>query len=107
LNRIGGIHTLRGFNEESLFASSYSIFTAEIRYLLDQNSAVFLFCDVAWYERNLKSGYFNDTPKGFGAGVFFQTRAGLFSFTYALGSEQGNPILLRGSKVHFGFINYF
>ncbi|MFN3343671.1 MAG: hypothetical protein ACK40M_13305 [Flavobacteriales bacterium] len=107
LTRIGGFQTIRGFNEEVMFASGYSIGSIEVRYLLDRNSAVFLFSDAAWYERNLKENYFSDTPFGFGAGVFFQTKAGVFNFSYALGSEQGNPLLIRAAKVHFGFVNYF
>lgn len=107
LLRIGGIRTLRGFDEESIQASMYGIGTIEWRFLLDRNSAFYLFYDQAWYERNIRDEYFSDTPKGFGAGIFFQTKAGTFSFNYALGSQQQNPIQLRASKVHFGFVNYF
>lgn len=107
LYRIGGIRTFRGFNEESLFASAYAIGTAEFRFLLDRNSALYLFYESGWYERNTREEYFNDLPYSFGSGVFFQTKAGVFSLNYALGSEQNNPIQLRGGKIHFGFLNYF
>lgn len=104
--RIGGLNTLRGFNEESIFASTYAIFTAELKFQLDKSSAVFLFYDQAWYERN-DNVYFSDTPFGFGAGALLGTANGSFSIFYALGSEQNNPILLRNGKIHFGFINRF
>ncbi|MDP4827795.1 MAG: hypothetical protein NWR73_08915 [Flavobacteriales bacterium] len=104
--RIGGLHTLRGFNEESIFASTYAIFTTELKFQLDKSSAVFLFYDQAWYERN-DNVYFSDTPFGFGAGALLGTANGSFSIFYALGSEQNNPILLRNGKIHFGFINRF
>lgn len=107
LYRIGGIRTLRGFSEESIFASTYSISTLEYRFLLDRNSAVYIFYDQAIYEKNDKEGYLRDQPYGFGTGLFFQTKAGVFSLSYALGSQLGNPILIRSAKVHFGFINYF
>jgi len=105
--RIGGLKTIRGLDEESLFASAFLRGGLEYRYLLDQNSHVLLFVDQAWYERR-EPGYFvTDTPFGFGAGLSFETKAGIFLFNYALGQQFDNPILLRSGKVSFGFRNIF
>lgn len=106
LYRIGGLGSIRGFDEESIFAQNFAIGTAELKYLLDATSAVFLFYDQAWYERS-DEVYFNDTPYGFGAGALIGTSSGSFRISYGLGSEQNNPILLRNGKVHFGYINSF
>ncbi len=107
--RIGGLLTLRGFDEESIFATSYGIARSELRYQMDREGYVFTFFDAAYYENNSLNaiGAASDTPLGFGAGVTFGTRAGIFSLTYALGSQRGNPILLRAGKIHFGFVNVF
>ncbi|MEY3398946.1 MAG: hypothetical protein RL220_1540 [Bacteroidota bacterium] len=105
--RIGGIRTLRGFDEESIFASSYGVASIEYRILLDRNSNLLFFGDQAWYERRDPSGFTTDTPIGFGAGVNFETRAGIFTFTYGLGSQFDNPILIRNGKIGFGFRNTF
>lgn len=107
LFRIGGLKSLRGFDEESIFASSFSIFKVECRYLLEQNSYMYIFGDGAWYENNNVNSYIRDTPYGFGAGISFQTKAGIFSINYALGSQFNNPIQLRSGKIHFGIVNYF
>jgi outer membrane protein assembly factor BamA len=107
LFRIGGLKTLRGFDEESIFASAYSIFTLEYRFILEQNSYLYVFGDGAWYENNSVSQYVKDTPFGFGAGISFETKAGIFSINYALGKQFDNPIQLRGGKIHFGIVNYF
>lgn len=107
VHRIGGMQTIRGFDEESIFASAYSIFTVEYRFLLEQNSNVFAFFDGGWYELNTRDTYLRDTPFGFGLGISFETGAGIFSLTYALGRQQGNPILLRAGKIHFGFASFF
>jgi hypothetical protein len=48
-----------------------------------------------------------DTPFGFGAGISFETKAGIFSINYALGKQFNNPIELRSGKIHFGIVNYF
>lgn len=104
--RIGGLNTLRGFDEESIFARNYAIGTLELKYLLDRASAVFLFVDQGYYDRT-DDGYFSDTPTGFGLGALIGTDNSTFRIYYALGREQNNPILVRNGKVHFGFINRF
>jgi outer membrane protein assembly factor BamA len=107
--RIGGLKTLRGFNEESIFATTYSILRTELRYQLDRDGYLFGFFDGAWYENTSRNriGAARDTPFGFGVGMAFGTKAGNFSISYALGRQQKNPILLRTSKVHFGFVSLF
>lgn len=107
LYRFGGNSLLRGFNEQSLFASTISVNTLEYRLLLDQNSYLFSFFDYGWYEQNLTTKYFKDTPYSFGGGIAFETGPGIFSLQYALGTQMNNPILLKTGKIHFGFINYF
>ncbi|MBI3512080.1 MAG: hypothetical protein HY064_15590 [Bacteroidetes bacterium] len=107
LYRIGGLRTLRGFDEESIYASSYAIVTAEYRFLLEENSAFFLFADGCWYENNLKTSFVTDTPFGFGTGVFFETKAGIFTMTYALGDQFNQGIKFRDGKVHVGFVGMF
>lgn len=107
LFRIGGIKTIRGFDEESIFASSYLIGTLEYRFILEQNSNIYLFYDYALMERNEREKYQSDTPYSFGAGISFETKPGIFSLSYALGSQFNAPIILRTAKVHFGFISFF
>lgn len=110
LFRLGGISTLRGFDEESILASIYSVYTFEYRYLLEQNSYLFLFFDGAYYENEvaqIKGKDWSDNPIGYGAGISFETKAGIFSINYAIGQQKGNPIDIRAAKVHFGIVNRF
>lgn len=107
LYRIGGLKTLRGANEASIFCSSYLIGTVEYRYVFEENSNFFLFVDQGWWENRVKDRFATDKPIGFGVGTTFETKAGLFSLTYALGQQFGAPIELRAGKVHFGFISLF
>jgi outer membrane protein assembly factor BamA len=107
LFRIGGLRTLRGFDEESINASNYTIGTIEFRYLLEQNSYTYLFFDGGYYENNSIEGFQSDFPFGFGAGISFETKAGIFSLNYALGYQQRELAPLRSAKIHFGFVNFF
>jgi translocation and assembly module TamA len=107
LFRIGGIRTLKGFDEQAIFASTYVIGNIELRYLLQQNSNVLLFWNGAYYRNTVRNPVLSDTPYGFGAGLNMETGAGVFSLFYAVGKEFNNPINLSRAKVHFGFVNYF
>ena len=107
LFRFGGLRTLRGFDELSIRATHYGIWKLEYRYLLEQNSFMFLFVNGAYYRNESRTQSIEDTPIGFGAGINFETRLGIFSFNYALGREFSNPFIFRTAKLHFGIVNYF
>lgn len=106
LFRFGGLKTQRGFNEETMNATTLTTFTIEYRFLVDKNSHAFAFFDQTIYENNSRE-YTRDTPFGFGVGYSFGTRLGIFSISYALGKQFDNPIHIRDGKVHFGYIAYF
>lgn len=107
LFRIGGLRTLRGFDEESIYASTYVIPTIEYRFLFEKNSNIFLFAEGAWYENANVSGYTNDTPMSIGAGINFETKAGIFNLSYALGKQYSNGFDLRIGKIHAGLTALF
>ena len=104
--RFGGQSSMRGFNEEELYGTYRSVFTAEYRYLLDKNSHVFAFFDQGLYENNAVK-YYKDRPFGFGTGFSFGTNIGIFSISYALGRQFDDAIKFSSGKVHFGYIAYF
>lgn len=106
LYRFGGLNTLRGFNEDEIFASTKAVTSIEYRFLTDKNSHAFAFYDQAIYE-NTASNYLRDSPFGFGVGFSFGTSLGIFSISYAQGKQLDNPILLRNGKIHFGYVAYF
>ena len=106
LYRFGGTNSLRGFNEESIFATTKAMLSFEYRFLLDQNSAVFAFFNQGIYE-NTSVNYVKDHPYGFGFGISAGTNLGIFRLAYALGSELNNPIQLNSGKIHIGYISYF
>lgn len=105
--RIGGSNILRGFDEESIRAQYYSIFTAEFRYLLSLNSYFSTFIDYGFTYNEFRPSGKWDLPLGLGVGLSFQTTAGIFGIDVALGREQNNPIDFRNTKTHFGFISLF
>ena len=107
LTRLGGFINLRGFDESSIFASVYSINTFEYRILFEQNSHLSFFYDQGIIIKNTLIENTNDYPFGFGIGLNFQTKPGIFSVSYAIGKQGNNPIDFSAAKIHFGFVNLF
>ena len=107
LYRIGGLRTLRGFDEESIYASSYIIPTIEYRFLFEKNSNIFLFAEGAWYENKSSTTFITDRPMSFGAGINFETKAGIFNLSYGIGKQFNNSFDLRTGKIHAGLTALF
>lgn len=107
LFQLGGLQLLRGFDDESLFASSYLVFTAEYRLLTGQSSFLYAFWDGARVDNRSQftntAGWFWGT----GLGVTFDTRAGLFNVAFAVGKREELPLNLQQMKIHFGYLNFF
>lgn len=104
LFQIGGYRILRGFDEESQYVQQFAVGTLEYRYLIAQNSNFFVFTDAGWgkHSRIEKHTYI-----GTGAGISFETKAGIFNLVWAVGKRNDSDLNLRNSKIHLGFVNYF
>lgn len=106
LFQIGGYKLLRGFTEESEYASQYLVGTVEYRYLIGINSNFFVFVDGGWAKNPLQA-VAGHSYIGTGLGMAFETKAGIFNLAWAIGKRNDTELNLRQSKVHFGFVNYF
>lgn len=107
LYRIGGTKTLRGFNEEVIFANFYNISTLEYRLLIDRNSNIFTFFDFGYYDQHTTSNRISDRPFGFGLGLNLATKIGIFSISYAVGKDRNESLNFRNGRVHFGMVTQF
>ena len=104
LLRFGGIRSIRGYQENSLFATQLAVLCSEYRYRLSSGLFVHSVID---------AGYFQDSQNdefrlyGFGLGFGLQTNGGLLRLTYANGKTQYTPFDLSNSKVHLSFTSTF
>ena len=105
--QIGGYKLLRGFDEESIFATQYAVASVEYRFLIGLNSFLFGFTDFGYAGDNSYSENIDHTYLGFGLGIAFETKAGIFNLTYAVGKRDDLNLNLRQSKIHFGFVSLF
>ncbi len=108
LFQIGGYRLLRGFDEESIYANQYAVFTAEYRYLVGINSYFFGFSDVGFTKTNFNTTNYSNNFVSGGIGLAFETKLGLLNLSYAVGKRNDVKFDIRNSsKIHFGYINYF
>ncbi len=105
LLRFGGINSIRGFEENSLFASLFGVLNTEYRYRLSNSIYIHSITDVAYFENktsNLKEKLF-----GFGFGFGILTNSGLLKFNYANGKNENQKFKLSNSKIHISLIANF
>lgn len=103
--RFGGWNSLRGFNEESLYASQYYYGGLEYRYLIGNQA----FFDVFGQYGSLKNTLADVRPQlySFGAGFNFFLPVGLMSFQISSGNQSGEPIKFNDIKIHWGLLTRF
>ncbi|MBC7850316.1 MAG: hypothetical protein H7Y31_11300 [Chitinophagaceae bacterium] len=107
LFQIGGYRLLRGFDEESIYASQFAVATVEYRYLVGMNSYLFTFVDGGLAKNSARSGGQSNTFIGAGLGLALETKAGIFNISFAAGKRNDIDFNFRQSKIHFGYVNYF
>ncbi|MFO7862540.1 MAG: ShlB/FhaC/HecB family hemolysin secretion/activation protein [Salinivirgaceae bacterium] len=107
LFRVGGLNTLRGFDENQFYINQGNISTIEFRWLFEENSHFKVFTDAAWLQTKHTGTTTENTVLGFGAGINLHTNAGIFTISYALNYEKTNKTQLNNAKIHFGYINSF
>jgi hemolysin activation/secretion protein len=107
LYRLGGLKSIRGFNDNFFYASDYTINTLEFRQYIDETSYLLLFAEQSYLYYNITDGKLLDYPTGLGAGVSFTSGPGIFSFVYSVGKSKQQQMSLNQSKIHFGYVSRF
>jgi hypothetical protein len=108
LFQIGGYRLLRGFDEESIYATQYAVTTVEYRIRASLNSYFFGFVDGGIVKNKYQDINLNNNFISTGLGMALETKLGLLNVSYALGKRNDVKFNIReASKIHFGYVNYF
>ncbi|MDR1226532.1 MAG: hypothetical protein LBK47_06490 [Prevotellaceae bacterium] len=99
----GGISAIRGFNERSIYASSYAIANIEPRFYYGTDSYLCAFYDIAYTQAKYDSIRSSQLLQGFGIGAQLDISAGIITINFALGYQENNSIQLQDTKVHIGY----
>jgi len=104
LLRFGGITSVRGFRENSLFATRLGVLCSEYRYRFSPRLFAHSVIDAGYFQD------FNNTDYqifGFGFGFGLRSKGGLLRFTYANGKTKNIPFDFSESKLHLSFTSTF
>ncbi len=105
LSRFGGINSIRGFNENNLFATSYILLNSEYRFQLSNTIYIHSIIDVGYLENKITK--VNEKLIGFGFGLGILSKAGLFKLNYANGKNQDQIFKFSNSQVHISLTSNF
>lgn len=98
LYRFGGIRNIRGFNENSIDASLYTILATEYRFELNPSLYTHSVIDIGYFENEITD--LKNTIYSFGLGFGLKTPAGLISFLFANGNIEGQDFNFSNTKIH-------
>ncbi|WP_240491781.1 POTRA domain-containing protein [Flavivirga aquatica] len=105
LLRFGGINSIRGFEENSLFSTLNGVINSEYRLQLNNSIYIHSITDIAYFEN--KTNNIKEKLFGYGFGFGILTKAGLFKFNYANGKTENTKFKLSNSKIHLSLIATF
>ncbi|MEN8704067.1 MAG: ShlB/FhaC/HecB family hemolysin secretion/activation protein [Polaribacter sp.] len=103
LFRIGGVNTIRGFNEQSIFTDKYSYFNIEYRYKTNTASYLYTITDIGIYKHNLQ----HNSILGLGLGYLYETKRYQINLGLATGKMNKEKINFQNAKLLLSWKNYF
>jgi outer membrane protein assembly factor BamA len=106
LFRLGGLQSIRGFNENFFFANNFVYLNVEPRFYFDTYSYFMIFADMGRLENNVQ-GLLLDNTISAGMGFSLETGNGIFNFVYGLGGSNVQDFAFNLSKIHFGYTGRF
>lgn len=105
LFRFGGINSIRGFNENSIDASFYSVLNSEYRYQINQDLYFHSIIDFAYFENQIIA--LKQKIYSFGIGIGLQTTPGIIKFSIANGNAENQDFNFSNTKIHISISSKF
>ena len=105
LFRFGGINSIRGFNENSIDASFYSVLNTEYRYQFNNELYIHSIIDIAYFENQIIE--LKQKLYSFGVGIGLQTTAGIIKFSIANGNAENQDFNFSNTKIHISISSKF
>jgi hemolysin activation/secretion protein len=105
--RLGGVKSIRGFNEKSIYAKAYNYAKFEYRLFLSSESFAYLLYDIGYFNEPVNTGLYAIWRQAIGLGLNINTAAGQLSISYAFGKYGTESIHVNQGKIHMGYINRF
>jgi len=105
LLRFGGIESIRGFDQNSIFTNNYKLLNTSANFYLNNTIYIYTLFDVANYQNKILS--IDEFIYSGGFGFSSLTKNGLISVNYAKGTTWGNSFNLKNAKLSVSFVTFF
>jgi len=105
LFRLGGYNSIRGFKEESIFASKYSILNIEYRHKTNKASYLYSITDFGVIINPFLPKKLN--LYSFGIGYKFLAKMGIVNLSYVLGKSGNQPLKIKNSLLNINIKSKF
>lgn len=105
--RLGGLNLLRGFDEDVFHTDAFAVTSVEVRFLLDRISHLVVLTDIGFLRVTENSSPVLKIPLGVGLGGQIRTAGGIFRIIFALGKQADQPLNIKNSKIHLGYVGVF
>lgn len=100
---LGGNSSLKGFQENEISTSKFSVLSSELTYKLDNNTSVLLFGQQSFYrESNLTK-----QAKSIGIGADLKSKNRIMYLQYAIGFSKYKSFNFQNGMIHLGIKNTF
>ncbi|QOD62277.1 hypothetical protein H9I45_07500 [Polaribacter haliotis] len=103
LFRIGGSKSIRGFNEQSIFAKDYTFFNIEYRYVTSEKSYLYSITDIGKINTTIKS----EDLLSIGLGYLFTSRNSQINLSVASILNTNTKIDLKSTQLSLNWKNFF
>ncbi len=103
LFRIGGINSIRGFNDQSIFTDRFTVMNLEYRFVTNNDSYFYTITDYANARVNLNG----ETFLGLGLGYFFTVKNSQFNLGAALGKTSNQNFNFSDTQLLISWKNFF
>lgn len=107
--RLGGLRSIRGFNENQFFSTAHCLLGLQPGWLLESGFMASVFLEGMLYQSSLEAWNWNGYRQllGFGFSAEFEAGKNLIQLSIANGWAIGESIDLQSSKIHFGYLAFF
>ncbi len=105
LLRFGGYNSIRGYDENSIFADSYTLLKTSLNYYLNDTLYIYTIFDLANYSNEILD--LNEDIYSGGIGFSSRTDNGIVSISYSKGNNWGNSFNLKNAKINVIFVTFF
>ena len=105
LIRFGGSESIRGFDDNSIFADGYTLLSTNLNFYLNDTIYIYGIFDLANYTNSILD-LDQDVYSG-GIGFSTLTENGVISINYSKGNNWGNSFNLKNAKINVIFTTFF